>query len=73
MMCERQSESKVKKYAENNRYTILANTFGALEYVKYDYGEMRVTKFLKWPKGSDTITITVNNKSTKIKLSELKE
>tara|TARA_B100000902_G_C26953371_1_gene736942 strand:+ start:468 stop:689 length:222 start_codon:yes stop_codon:yes gene_type:complete len=73
MMCERESELKVKRYAENNRYTILANTFGALEYVKYDYSEMRVTKFLKWPKGSDTITVTVNNKSTKIKLSELKE
>ena len=73
MMCERETELKVKKYAENHRYTILANTFGALEYVKYDYHEMRVTKFLKWPKGSDTITITVGNKSTKIKLSEIRE
>ena len=71
MICEKESELKVKKYAENNNYTILANTFGALEYVKYDYKELRVAKFLKWSKGSDSISITANNNTKKIKLSEI--
>ena len=73
MICEKESETKVKKYAENNNYTILANTFGALEYVKYDYVENRIAKFLKWPKGSDSVTITANNQTTRLKLSEMKE
>ena len=73
MICEKESETKVKKYAKTNNYTILANTLGALEYVKYDYSVGRVTKFLKWPKGSDVITITTNNESKIIKLIEIKE
>ena len=73
MICEKETENKVKRYAENNNYTILANTFGALEYVKYDFTQNRIAKFLKWPKGSDNLTITIENKVTKIKLSEIKE
>ena len=52
MIYEKESEVKVKRYADSNNYTILANTFGALEYVKYDYSKYRVTKFLKWSKKS---------------------
>ena len=73
MLNDRENENKVKQYAENNNYTILANTFGALEYVKYCYGEMRSTAFLKWSKGSDTITITEKGKSKKIKLLEIEK
>ena len=73
MICEKESEVKVKKYADNNNYTILANTFGALEYVKYDFKLGRVAKFLKWPKGSDYISISENNETVKIKLSEIKD
>ena len=71
MVNDRENETKVKLYASDNRYTILANTFGALEYVKYCYEDFRVTSFLKWPKGSDAITIEENNKLTKIKIEEL--
>ena len=71
MICEYEKEIKVKRYAENNNYTILANTFGKLEYVKYDYTEGKITKFLKWPKGSNTITITENKKETKVYLKDI--
>lgn len=73
MICERETEIKVIKYADKNHYTILANTFGALEYVKYEYDDVRTTKFLKWPKGSDSIIIKENNKKTKIKITELEK
>ena len=73
MICERETEIKVKKYADENNYTILANTFGALEYVTYDYENSKIAKFLKWPKGSDSITITVGDKIKKLKISELKD
>ena len=71
MITERETEIKVQKYADKNRYTILANTFGAIEYVKYEYNPKMVTKFLKWPKGSDTITIRENKKIIKINLADL--
>lgn len=71
MICERDVEIKIMEYASKNNYTILANTLGALEYVKYEYHNSRTAKFLKWPKGSDTITIKENNKLTKIKIKEL--
>ena len=58
MLNDRENEIKVKKYAEENRYTILANTFGALEYVKYCYVNNKISETLKWPKGSDTFSIT---------------
>jgi len=71
MRTERENENKVKKYADENNFTILANTFGSLEYVKYCYGKIRSTTFLKWSKGSDTMTITNEGKSKKINLSEV--
>ena len=71
MISERDTEIKVINYAEANQYTILANTFGALEYVKYDFTNGKTTKFLKWCKGSDKITIKENKKELKIKISEL--
>ena len=73
MICERDDEIKVMEYASKNNYTILANTLGALEYVKYDYNNIRTAKFLKWPKGSDSITIRDDNKSIKIKIKELEK
>lgn len=74
MITERDIEIKVTKYAERNHYTILANTFGALEYVKYDIENgKRITKFLKWPKGSDSLILATkeNNKKIKINLEEI--
>jgi len=71
MRTERENENKVKKYADENNFTILANTFGSLEYVKYCYGKIRSTTFLKWSKGSDTMTITNEGSSKKINLSEV--
>lgn len=73
MISDKENENKVKKYAENNHYTILANTFGTLEYVKYCCGEIRSTAFLKWSKGSDTIIETKKGIVKKIKLSEVKK
>ena len=71
MITERDTELKVMEYASKNNYTILANTLGALEYVKYDYENMKTAKFLKWPKGCNEVTIKTNNKITKIKITEL--
>jgi len=71
MICERDIEIKVMEYASKNNYTILANTLGALEYVSHH--NTNTTKFLKWPKGSDTITIKENNKLTKINIKELEQ
>jgi len=71
MICEKEKERKVQKYAEINNYTIIANTLGAIEYVKYDYSEGRSAKFLKWPKGADSVTIMINKKTTKISITEL--
>ena len=72
MICEREQEIKVINYANKNNYTMLANTFGTLQYVKYNYKNGNYPMFLKWSKGSSTITITENKKETKFKLSELK-
>ena len=71
MINDRESENKVKKYAIDNHYTILANTFGSLEYVKYCYKEMKAAAFLKWSKGSDSITITKKGITKKIKILEI--
>lgn len=71
MITEKDSEIKVIKYAEKNNYTILANTFGSLEYVKYCHGKNLIAEFLKWPKGSDSLIITKEGISKKIKLSEV--
>ena len=71
MISDKEYENKVKRYAEENHYTILANTFGTLEYVKYCYGEMRSTAFLKWSKGSDTIIETKQGTTKRIKISEV--
>ena len=71
MINDREKEVKVKKYADENHYTILANTFGCLEYVKYCYGEMRTTSFLKWPKGSDNISIIKEGVTKKIRIEEI--
>ena len=72
MINDRSNEVKVKKYAEANQFTILANTLGALEYVKYCYREMRTTEFLKWSKGSDSIVISKEGIDKKIKIDNLK-
>lgn len=71
MISDRENEIKVKRYATENHYTILANTLGALEYVKYCYVGMRTTSFLKWPKGSDAITVTKNGVTKKLKISDI--
>ena len=71
MIIDYEKEIKVKKYASENHYTILANTFGALEYVKYCYKKKTATAFLKWPKGSDTLSITKEGITKKIKLTEI--
>jgi hypothetical protein len=72
MIPETEARFKVIKYAEKNNYTILANTFGALEYVKYEFKDgVNNTVFLKWPKGGNEIMISKNKKTKKINLSEL--
>jgi len=71
MINDREKENKVKKYADENNFTILANTFGTLEYVKYHYGKMRTTAFLKWPKGADSISVTREGITKKIKITEI--
>ena len=71
MINDREVETKIKKYASENHYTILANTLGALEYVKYCYKDFKTTSFLKWAKGSDTFTITKKGKIKKINIEDI--
>ena len=71
MVNDRENENKVKKYAAEHHYTILANTFGTLEYVRYSFKDRRTTSFLKWSKGCDNITVTNEGITKKIYLSEL--
>ena len=73
MINDRKNELKVRKYADQNHYTILANTFGTLEYVRYCYDKMKSTEFLKWPKGSDEMLLTKEGVTKKIKLSEVEK
>lgn len=61
----------VAEYALNNRYTLVANTPGSLEYVKFETGSTMST--MKWSKGSDTIIITVNNSNEKIKIEKIQD
>ena len=72
MICERDKELKVLKYARENNYTIIANTFGSIHFVKYDNRGQSATKFLKWPKGSTKITLTCNEEKTIVDLEEIK-
>ena len=73
MICERETEIKVKEYAEKNHYTILANTLGSIEYVKYCNKGIQSTSFLKWPKGSDSIIIEDSKNKVRINIKELEE
>ena len=68
MINDRENEIKVKKYADANHFTILANTFGCLEYVKYCYKASKTTAFLKWPKGSNYMSIIQEGITKKISL-----
>lgn len=71
MISDHDNEIKVKKYAAENNYTILADTFGKLEYVKYCYKDLKITEFLMWSKGATTISITKNGTTKKLDLREI--
>lgn len=71
MINDRESENKIKKYASENHFTILANTFGTLEYVKYCYNDYRTKSFLKWSKGSNIFTVTSKGITKKIKIEDI--
>ena len=71
MVSDQEKENKVIKYAKENNYTILANTHGALEYVKYDIVKSRMTTFMKWPKGSDTVMLSIDGNVTKVEIDKL--
>lgn len=66
----------VQRYADENRYTLIANTPGSLEFVKYEAikkGGVSL-RTLKWSKGSDTVTISnKDNKFKKYKIEKLPE
>lgn len=59
----------VEKYAENKNYTLIANTGGALEYVKVCDNNER--KILKWAKGSDFVVIKTGKKLEKINIDTI--
>ena len=49
-------ERLVKNYARENNYTLVANTPGTLEYVKYVGGSSKIT-IMKWPRGCNSIFV----------------
>jgi hypothetical protein len=71
MISEKEIENKIIRYANLNQYTILANTFGFIEYVKYSYESSKLLEHLKWYKGSNSITITKDGNSKKINIDSL--
>jgi len=72
MTSEKEITDKIKNYAALNQYTILSNTFGMIEYIKFCYKKNKIVSHLKWIKGSNFITITKNNISKKIDIGSLK-
>ncbi len=72
MICDTEEENKVKKYAELNNYTMLADRLGYIEYVKYSsFKTGSVPVFLKWPKGSHKLIFTKEGIVEKISLSDI--
>ena len=69
MISDYSDEQKVIKYAKNNSYTLIANTGGALEYIKITNEEKRV--YLKWAKGTHHIVLTEDSNSKKIDIIDL--
>jgi hypothetical protein len=61
-------ERLVRKYAKENQYTLVANTPGTLEYVKY---VNKTITIMKWPKGSGSVTIHSGLVSEKLKLNTI--
>ena len=55
------TEKLIKRYAEENYFTLVSNSPGSLEYVKYINNDMKKIMLLKWPKGSDTVIISSAN------------
>lgn len=60
----------IEDYALKNKFTLVANTLGSLQYVKYNSKKLIIT--MKWSKGSDTIIFKLKDKTKKINISELK-
>lgn len=73
MLSDKENENKVKKYADENNFTIIANKLGSLEYVKYCSVETSVIEFLKWPKGADEMSLTRKGIVKKIKIVSLEK
>ena len=61
----------VQKYADENRYTMVANAPGFVEYVKYENAKNNIIILMKWSKGSDNIIISKNNIAKKYKINNL--
>ena len=61
-------EKLVKKYAKECNYALVSNSYGSLEYIKYEKNSMTI---MKWYRGGKDITITTKDKAEKIPISDL--
>jgi hypothetical protein len=68
MVDDYMTEKLIKKHAKEQGYTLVANSYGSLSYVKYIKGEMTI---MKWHKGANDINITTKDKTEKIPISNL--
>ena len=63
-------ERLVKNYARENNYTLVANTPGTLEYVKYVGGSSKIT-IMKWPRGCNSIIVKSPEGESRIPVNTL--
>lgn len=72
MVDDYNTERLVKNYARENNYTLVANTPGTLEFVKYDEGVSRMI-IMKWPRGCSSIIVkSPNGGESRIPVDTLK-
>jgi hypothetical protein len=66
------TEKLIQKYAKENKFTLIANSPGTLEYVKFDKDSKKHDIIMmKWSKGTDDIIITSNGISKRLKIDTL--
>ena len=63
-------ERKIRQYAIENNFTLVANTPGTLEYVKYNKNSTTMT-IMRWPKGSKSVVINKGSGEERINLNNL--
>ena len=63
-------EKLIKNYAKENNYTLVSNSYGKLEYFKYNNSKGSMDS-MKWYRGAKDIIMTASGKIEKIMIDDL--